>query len=149
MWGLVENGNKTSTAVVYTWWGVFVYKDTPVCRLLCNRMQILRLHSDWLLHLAWLDHLFRCLLPYLNKLPESLAIPQDSVLRWYLLYLHEKQCTLQLPEVHVYRNFMVCTVHMGDNDMRKPRLHTKLVSTFMQLYQLFYSSKKAVLELKM
>ena len=32
---------------------------------------------------------------------------------------------------YVYRNFMVCTVGMGDNDMRKPRLHTKLVSTFM------------------
>ena len=30
-----------------------------------------------------------------------------------------------------YRNFMVCTVCMGDNDMRKPRLHTKLVSTFI------------------
>ena len=25
----------------------------PVCTLLCNRMQILRLHSDWLLQLAW------------------------------------------------------------------------------------------------
>ena len=30
---------------------------------------------------------------------------------------------------YVYRNFMVYTVRMGDNDMRKPRLHTKLVST--------------------
>ena len=32
---------------------------------------------------------------------------------------------------YVYWNFMVCTVHMGDNDMRKLHPHTKLVSTFM------------------
>ena len=32
---------------------------------------------------------------------------------------------------YVYRNFMVCTVRMGDNDMRKLCTHTKSVSTLM------------------
>ena len=47
------------------------------------------------------------------------------------------QCTLQLPEVHVYRNCMVCTVHMGDNNMRKPRPRTKSMSTLILILQSF------------
>ena len=31
------------------------------------------------------------------------------------------------PYNYVYWNFMACTVDMGDNDMRKPHPHTKLV----------------------
>ena len=49
---------------------------------------------------------------------------------------------------YVYRNCMICTVRMGDNDMRKPCVHTKFVSTLYYLYILFCSSKKAVLVLK-
>ena len=49
---------------------------------------------------------------------------------------------------YVYRNYMICTVRMGDNDMHKPHVHTKFVSTLCHLYKLFCSSKKAVLVLK-
>ena len=40
---------------------------------------------------------------------------------WFTTSVHAPNvsCTLQLPEVHIiYRNCMVCTVRMGDNDMR-------------------------------
>ena len=35
---------------------------------------------------------------------------------------------------YVYQNCMVCTVHMGDNDMRKPRPHTESMATLCILY---------------
>ena len=50
-----------------------------------------------------------------------------SLLSYFFLYsfyvlvynICNVSCTLQLPEVHIiYRNCMVCTVRMGDSDMR-------------------------------
>ena len=76
------------------------------------------------------------------------------------MFLHEMRCDVvcfdgsAVPSPpkrmgRAIRNCMICTLRMGDNDMRKPRMHTKFVSTLYYLYKLFCSSKKAVLVLKM
>jgi hypothetical protein len=59
----------------------------------------------------------------------DISITCASTVVYMYMYVHVPVYATNAGSPYDYRNFMVCTVHMGDNDMRKPRPRTKLVST--------------------